>query len=167
MSVTRSAANADATCYTLGPPGEKAGKMRTRICPHCGAATAVVDVRDVGRGEGEHTRGRRECLKCGFRCSTREVAHAFLATRARPAARKPVPLPVPAIPPRTNQECELHRYMSSAAGNRRTGHRICRRVPAGNHQNIREILVSVVVSVQLSFSCVAVQSAAKMVAIGR
>jgi len=37
-------------------------------CPHCKADTKVVDKRD----SGEHTRRRRECLKCSKRFTTYE-----------------------------------------------------------------------------------------------
>ena len=80
------------------------GTLPGRVCED--SYMSFVDVRDVGRGEGEHTRRRRKCVNCGFRYSTKEIP-VFMATRARPAARAPVT--VPAMPARTNQERELQR----------------------------------------------------------
>jgi len=47
--------------------------MKARICS-CGGLTKVLYVRDLGSGNGEHTKRRRVCVKCGRKFSTREIA---------------------------------------------------------------------------------------------
>jgi transcription repressor NrdR-like protein len=55
-----------------------------RTCPECGSHAQVVDVRDVGSGKGEHVRRCRECLKCGLRYTTREIASVGIRREAPP-----------------------------------------------------------------------------------